>query len=193
MTDTTCSESLPKMGLLALAISLSAYISCQAGLLAKPTCLIVFILIVSGSVQIVSALRYQNQGRTRAAGTFLPLGIFWLSIIGYQIFPRLGIGRFPSSVAIFSYLSLWALFVAILFLASFHQNVAILSLYGSMMMSFMALAADQLRHDGIFLIIGCTCGFVAAFFAFYICLAQFLEERTRRKVLPLGKCLCRPE
>ena len=186
-------ENLPTVGLLGLGVGLSAYISCQAGVFDQATCWIALALLVAGILQIFSALRYQHQGRSHAAATFLPFGIFWLSIIGYQIFPKLGVGQSPNAIAMFAYLSLWALFAAIIFLASFRQNVAVLWLYGSMMMSFLALAADQLRADHIFLIIGCIGGFMAAFFALYICLAQLSQDCLGRRLLPLGKSLDPPE
>ncbi len=186
-------ENPPTVGLLGLGAGLFAYISCQTGAFAQSTCWIALALLVAGILQIFSALRYQYQGRSRAAATFLPFGIFWLSIIGYQIFPKLGVGQSPNAIAMFAYLSLWALFVAIIFLASFRQNVALLWLYGSMMMSFLALAADQLRADHIFLVIGCISGFMAAFLALYISLAQFIQNCLGRRVLPLGKSLDPPE
>lgn len=182
-------ENLPTVGLLGLGVGLAAYISCQSGAFDQSTCWIALALLIAGVLQIFSSLRYQHQGRSHAAATFLPFGIFWLSIIGYQIFPKLGVGQAPNNIAMFSYLSLWALFVAIIFLASFRQNVAVLWLYGSMMMSFMALAADQLRADHIFLIIGCIGGFMAAFFALYICLAQFSQDCLGYRILPLGESL----
>jgi hypothetical protein len=186
-------ENLPTVGLLGLGLGLSAYISCKSGAFDQSTCWIALALLIAGVLQIFSGLRYQHQGRSHAAATFLPFGIFWLSIIGYQIFPKLGLGQAPNAIAMFSYLSLWALFVAIIFLASFRQNVAVLWLYGSMMMSFMALAADQLRADRIFLIIGCIGGFLAAFFALYIGLAQFSQDCLGRRILPLGESLDEPE
>lgn len=182
-------ETLPKVGMLGLALGLSAYLSCQAGAFSHSTCWVALVLLVAGVGQIISGLFYQSKGRFHAAATFLPFGIFWLSMIGYQIFPRLGVGHSPNAMAMFSYLSLWALFVAIIFLANFKQSVAVLWLYGSMMMSFAALAMDQLRADQIFLIIGCIGGFLAAFIALYICIAQFCADFFGRIVLPLGKSL----
>jgi succinate-acetate transporter protein len=126
-------------------------------------------------------------GRVRSAVTLLPLGIFWLSLISYQVFPRLGIGQTPNSITMFSFLSLWGLFMALLFLGSFRQSLAVQVLYGAMMFSFLALAMDNLRDDRVFLFVGCLTGMVASGVAVYMFFAQLLQRYTGRNILPLGE------
>lgn len=117
MIDYYSSEQkhMPRLGLLALAFSLVAYVFGISGRFESSATLIGVILLVAGSIQILIGIRSQQQGHPYAAATLLPFGMFWLSMIGYEIFPKIGIGLPPNGIAMFSYLSLWALFVAMLF------------------------------------------------------------------------------
>lgn len=168
-------KHVPRLGLLALAFSLVAYVFCMSGRFESSATLIGVILLVAGSIQILIGIRSQQQGHPYAAATLLPFGMFWLSMIGYEIFPKLGVGLPPNGIAMFSYLSLWALFVAILFLRSFRQRLAMQNLYGALMFCLLSLSLDQMRDDTVFLAIGCIFGTIAAFVAIYMALLAFPE------------------
>ncbi len=180
-------ERFPCLGLLALAATLVVYVLSQMDGWQPPVLLTAVALIVGGCVQLLVGLRSQMVGRVRSAVTLLPLGIFWLSLISYQVFPRLGIGQTPNSITMFSFLSLWGLFMALLFLGSFRQSLAVQVLYGAMMFSFLALAMDNLRDDRVFLFVGCLTGMVASGVAVYMFFAQLLQRCTGRNILPLGE------
>jgi succinate-acetate transporter protein len=155
-------QYFPILGLLALATTLTVYIGLRGGLL-QPTALVVGALLTGGgAIQLLAGIRSHQQGSHFAAATLLPLGIFWLSLISYYIFPALGLGRHPTNLTMFCYLSLWGFFMAILFLGSFRQFLIIQILYGAMMCSFMALAIDHLRTDQVFLFLGCLTGIFAS-------------------------------
>ena len=166
-------KQLPGFGLLALGVSLLAYVFCKANIVEHSACYIGGLLLISGTVQIMVGMRSQKQGHLYAAGTLLPFGMFWLSLISYEVFPKLGYGETPSAMATFSYLSLWALFVAILFLRSFRQGLSMQYLYGTMMVCLLSLSLDQLRGDQVFLIAGCIFGLCSALIAMYMALIQF--------------------
>ena len=169
-------KRLPRFSLLALGGSLLAYVSCKSGMFASSTCYIGLILLVTGGIQIATAVHAHQQRDTYVAATLLPFGMFWLSIISYDVFPKLGVGSSPSSMTMFSYLSIWGLFVAILFLRSFRQRLSMQCLYGTMMACLLSLSLDQLRTDHVFLLIGCTFGLFAASIAVCTALVQFLKN-----------------
>ena len=180
-------ERFPGVGLLALALTLVVYVLSQLEGWQPPLLLTAALLMTGGCVQLLVGLRSQMTGRVRSAVTLLPLGIFWLSLISYQVFPQLGIGHTPGSIAMFSFMSLWGLFMALLFLGSFRQSLAVQILYGAMMFSFLALAMDNVREDQVFLVIGCVMGVLASAVAAYMFMAQVLRRLCGRDVLPLGE------
>ncbi len=179
-------NKLPNLGLLALAATLAIYVFSQIEPYRPPAIITGAVLLCGGCLQLLSGIRSQQQGRVYASATLLPLGIFWLSLISYEIFPELGLGRHPNPITMFSFLSLWGLFVAILFLGSFRQSLAAQALYGTMMFSFLALAMNHLRDDQVFLLLGGITGICASVIAVYMFLAQSYNHFAGREVFPLG-------
>lgn len=179
-------HELPGPALLALAISLLIYLLSLLGPYSPPVLLTGIVLVCAGVIQLSCGLRSHQQGHPRAAATLLPFGLFWLSLISYEVFPELGVGRHPNAITMFAYLSLWALFAAILFLGSFRRSLAVQTLYGAIMCSLLALSMNHLRDDQVFLLLGCLCGFVASMTALYIAIAQSLNGYVGRSLLPLG-------
>ncbi|MBD1400322.1 acetate uptake transporter [Pelovirga terrestris] len=179
-------HELPTPALLALAASLLIYLFSLLGPYRPPVLLSGIILVCGGVIQLTYGLRSHQQGHPRAAATLLPFGFFWLSLISYEIFPELGLGRHPNAMTMFSYLSLWALFAAILFLGSFRRSIAVQTLYGAIMCSLLALSMNHLREDQVFLLLGCLCGFIASATAMYIAVAQTINESRGQDVIPLG-------
>lgn len=180
-------DNLPSIGLLALASTLAVYILSLSESYRPPLYITGTILLCGGCLQLLIGIWSQKHGCVSSARALLPLGIFWLSLISYEIFPAMGLGQHPNSVTMFSFMSLWSFFLAFLFLGSFRQNVAIKTLYGFMMFSFAALAMDHLKSDNVFLLVGCGTGILASLVALYIVLAQNYNRLAGRKVLPLGE------
>ncbi len=170
-------KQLPSFGLLALGISLLTYIFYKVDMFESSAFYIGCLLLISGSIQIMVGMRSQKQGHPYAAGTLLPLGMFWLSIIGLEVFPKLGYGESPSAMVTVSYLSLWALFVALLFLRSFRQSISMRYLYGTMMIFLLLLSLDQVRDDQVFLLLGCVFGLCSALVAMYAAIHNVLINR----------------
>ena len=180
-------DNLPSIGLLALASTLAIYILSLSESYRPPLFITGAILLCGGALQLLIGLWSQKHGRASSARVLLPLGIFWLSLISYEIFPALGLGQQPNQVTMFSFMSLWAFFLAILFVGSFRQSIATQALYGFMMFSFAALAMDHIRAEHVFLLIGCATGILASLVALYTALAQNYNRLAGRKVLPLGE------
>lgn len=180
------SSEVPSPALLALALSLTIYLLSLLGSFRPPALLTGIILVCGASVQLVYALYSQQRGDSRSAAILLPFGIFWLSLVSYSVFPELGLGRHPNAITMFSYLSLWGFFVVILFLGSFRSSLAMQILFGSLVFSLLSLSMNYLRDDQVFLFIGCFCGFFSSLTSVYIAIAQVVNPRQQRNIVPLG-------
>ncbi len=189
MTETstaTMFQELPGPALIALAVALVVYPASLLEPWQPPVALTGFALGGVSAVLLLYGVHSRQQGQSQIAAALLPFGLFWLSLISYEVFPALGLGRHPDALTMFSYLSLWAMFSAILFLGSFRRSVALQGLYGTLMCALLALSMDHLRGDQVFLWLGCGFAFLAAVIALYMALAQCLNNRCRREVLRLG-------
>jgi succinate-acetate transporter protein len=185
-SSSVSSLELPSPALVALALSLTIYLLSLLDSYRPPALLTGIILVCGAVVQIMYALYSQQRGDSRSAAIFLPFGIFWLSLVSYNVFPELGLGRHPNAITMFSYLSLWGFFVAILFLGSFRRSLAVQILFGSLVFSLLSLAMNHLRDDQVFLFIGCLCGFFSSMTAVYIAAAQVINQHQQRDMIPLG-------
>jgi succinate-acetate transporter protein len=177
--------TLPPLGLLALAPTISLYPLSRADILHISPSLLGLILILGGATQISAGLDARRNGNHSGAATLIPLGLFWLSLLGLYIFPALGLGARPSAVAMTSYLSLWGLFAAILYLGSFRQSRIIRLLFGAMMISLLALGLAEIRGNTVFLQCAAIAGTASGLAALYAGLARSLNRRMQRTIMPL--------
>ncbi|HKJ05537.1 MAG TPA: acetate uptake transporter [Geopsychrobacteraceae bacterium] len=178
--------ALPPLGLLAFAFSIMLYPLVRAGMLPISPSLLGLILILAGATQVSAGLKARQQGNHGGSGTFIPLGLFWLSLLGVYIFPALGLGVQPSAVAMTSYLTMWGIFAAILYLGSFRQSKVIQLLFGAMMICLLSLGLAELRGNTAFLYAAAVAGPVSGLAALYSGLAQVLNARMQRTIMPLG-------
>ncbi len=187
-TDLSAAQNkIPSLGLLALAVSSSTYALAQTDYIATTASTLGIILLICGGLQIMSALRSRHTGSLAATATMLPLGLFWLSLIAFEVFPKLGLGQTPSAVTIVAYLSMWGLFAAILFLGSFQQSRALQLVFSSLMFCLLFLAMGKLRNNAIFLLIGGTSGVICGLAAGYTGLAQLFNQWMGRPIFPIGQ------
>ncbi len=179
-------NKIPSLGLLALAISISTYAFGQTGLATPPATTLGTVLLLGGGLQIMAGMRSRHCGSLSATATMLPLGLFWLSLIAFEVFPTLGFGQTPGAVTMVAYLSMWGLFAAILFLGSFQQSRALQLVFAALMFCLLFLAMGKLRGNPVFLIIGGISGVVCGLAAGYTGLAQLFNQWMGRSILPIG-------
>ena len=175
-------DLLPSLGLLALALTLLTYALKQTGLPVPPATLGT-VLLLGGGLQLLAALLARHSS---AGASLLPLGLFWLSLIGFEVFPHLGIGRQPQPAVMVAYLSMWGFFVALLFLGSFRQNRALQVVFGGLMICLLLLALGRMRGNPVLLTGAGLAGIISALAAAYTALAQLCNRGVGRVVLPLG-------
>ncbi len=179
-------NSIPSLGLLALALTLVFYTFDQAGFAILSVSGLGMVLLLGGGLQILTALRIRKAGASSASAALLPLGLFWMSMIGFEIFPRLGIGKHPSSVAMVAYLSMWGFFAALLFLSSFRQSKALQLVFAGLMICLLSLALGVLKENSTLQLCGSVAGILSGAAAGYTALAQLLNQWAGRSVFPVG-------
>ncbi len=167
----------PSLGLLALCVTLITYSVGHLGPLKPPPTSLGTVLLLGGILQIYAGLCSRRGGRQATTTVaLLPLGLFWLSLIGLEIFPALGFGEPPSPAARVAYLSMWGFYASLLFLNSFQQHRLLQTLFGSLMICLLLLALGSLRENRVFLVSGGVAGLIAGLAAGYTALAQLCNQ-----------------
>ncbi|SHJ38518.1 hypothetical protein SAMN02745165_02262 [Malonomonas rubra DSM 5091] len=180
-------NKIPSLGLLALALSITTYAISQTGYLSTPAATLGTALLLGGGLQIMAGIRSRNAGSPSATATMLPLGLFWLSLIAFEVFPKLGLGKTPGAVTMVAYLSMWGLFAAILFLGSFQQSRALQLVFSTLMFCLLFLAMGKLRDNAVFLLIGGVSGLICGAAACYTAMAQLFNQWMGRSIFPTGQ------
>jgi len=140
-----------------------------------------------GLAQIIAGIMEWRKNNTFAATAFISYGLFWLSLVTSIILTKLGWGAASDEKAMASYLAMWGLFTAVMFIGTLRLNRALQVVFLTLTILFFMLAYGDFTgaspgfkhltgYEGIF------CGFSAI----YTGLAQVLNELFGRVVLSLG-------
>jgi uncharacterized protein len=140
-----------------------------------------------GGAQIIAGIMEWRKSNTFAATAFISYGFFWLSLVTLIVLAKLGWGAPSDETAMATYLAIWGVFTAVMFVGTLRLNLALQVVFGSLAILFFLLAIGDFTgasagfkhatgYEGIF------CGLSAM----YAGLAQVLNELFGKSVLPLG-------
>jgi uncharacterized protein len=143
-----------------------------------------------GIAQVIAGIMEWKKGNTFATTAFVSYGFFWLSFVTLVLLPKI----FPNNVvvvtnesAVATYLSIWGLFTAVMFLGTFRLNRALQVVFGTLTILFFLLAyGDFTDASAGFKHFTGYEGLVCGFSAIYTGLAQILNELYGKIVWPLG-------
>ncbi len=160
--------SPPVLGYLALAPCVSLFALDHNRLLDIPATLLGAILLLGGVLMVFSGVHAQQRGDQSTAVRFVPLGLFWFSMIGFYVLPELKVGSAPTALSLLIYLTFWGLFAALLFLGSFAGNLAMQLTFCALMVNLLTMAMGEVRPNPFFADMGAIAGVVAGLAAFYL-------------------------
>ena len=141
-----------------------------------------------GIAQVIAGIMEWNKGNTFATTAFISYGFFWLSLVVLVLLPKI-VPTIAATTepALATYLSIWGLFTAVMFLGTFRLNRALQVVFGTLTILFFLLAygdfadaSPDFKHFTGYE--GLVCGFAAI----YTGLAQVLNELYGKTVLPIG-------
>lgn len=146
-------------------------------------------IFYGGIAQIIAGMMEFRKGNTFGTTAFTSYGLFWLSLVALitissSQFPLGNPELAPNSTAWAAYLFLWGLFTLIMFFGTLKTNRVLQTVFLSLAILFFLLALARfipalLPYAAI---VGIFCGFSA----FYLSLAEVLNEGREKAVLPVG-------
>jgi succinate-acetate transporter protein len=140
-------------------------------------------IFYGGVAQIIAGIMEWKKKNTFGTTAFLSYGLFWLTLVGLIVIPKLGWGEATSETALSAYLAMWGLFTAVMFIGTLRINRALQFVFGSLALLFFLLAAG-VYNPAIHTLAGYE-GIICGFSAIYTALAQVLNEVYGKKMLPL--------
>ena len=141
-------------------------------------------IFYGGVAQIIAGIMEFRKGNTFGTTAFTSYGLFWLSLVFLIVFPMNAPELAPDSTAWADYLFLWGLFTLIMFFGTLKTNRGLQTVFLTLTVLFFMLAAS--RFIPALLSITAIEGIFCGFSAFYLSLAEVLNEGHEKAVLPIG-------
>ena len=181
--DTTANPA--PLGLLGFGMTTVLLNLHNAGFFALGSMILSMGIFYGGIAQIIAGIFEWKKNNTFGATAFSSFGLFWLTWVGLLVMPKIGWGDANDKVAMASYLFMWGLFTAIMFIGTLKLNRALQFIFASLALLFFLLSiADATGSAAVKTIAGYE-GIICGLSAVYAGLAQVLNEVYGRIVAPV--------
>ncbi|MDQ3925613.1 MAG: acetate uptake transporter [Actinomycetota bacterium] len=149
-------------------------------------------LIYGGLAQFVAGILEFRTGNTFGVAGFGSYGAFWISLGVMNLMARQGIIAETRLAEAQGWFFLgWAIFTAIMLIATFGLNVGLIVTFALLLATFILLTIGDLQggHEGPgrpWAIAGGYVGIITAIAAWYVAAADVINDTFGRTILPVG-------
>lgn len=143
-------------------------------------------IFYGGIAQVIAGIIAFKRGSVFAATAFTSYGFFWITLVGIWMLPGTGIaiaGSSPNSFLGF-YLAIWGLFTAFMWYGTWGGSKVQQFVFLSLTVLFFLLAVEKWTGIEAIAVFAGAIGIICGSSAFYLAMAELLEEVKGKKVLP---------
>ena len=166
----------------------------NAGVFPLDTMILAMGLAYGGLAQIIVGIMEYRKGNTFGMVAFSSYGFFWWSLVLLLVLPKVtfltGFNA-PTSTALGAYFLMWGLFTFAMFFGTLKTNRALQFVFMSLAILFFMLTIRELTGNPV-LFGGVTVntitgieGVICGFSAFYLAIAEVLNEAHKKTILPI--------
>lgn len=143
-------------------------------------------IFYGGLAQIIAGIFSFNQGKTFAGTAFISYGFFWISLVGIWLFPNTGFEMAGTTPAPFlgCYLLIWGVFTAFMWWGTWGGSKVQQFVFLSLTVLFFLLTISKFTGSEFINTIAGALGIICGCSAFYLAVAELLEEVKNKRVLP---------
>lgn len=167
------------LGLCAFALTTFVLSAANAKLFSGATVVIGLAAFYGGLAQLLAGMWEFKVGNTFGATAFTSYGAFWLAVAA-----TLQFNLIPNHAAFGVFLLGWTIFTALMFVASLRTNMALITVFGLLTLTFLMLTLGEFGYPTAQL--GGYLGLATAFAAWYTALAGLLVSVNSSLRLPIG-------
>jgi succinate-acetate transporter protein len=143
-------------------------------------------IFYGGLAQVIVGIMEWKKKNTFGTLAFSSYGLFWLTLVGLIVMPKLGWSDKASEGGMIAYLIMWGIFTGLLFIGTLKLNRALQFVFLSLTILFFMLAyGDYTGNVGFKHLTGFE-GIICGLSAIYTGIAQVWNEIYGKTVLPLG-------
>ncbi|WP_076541154.1 GPR1/FUN34/YaaH family transporter [Shewanella sp. UCD-KL21] len=143
-------------------------------------------IFYGGIGQVIVGIMCFKRGDTFGTTAFTSYGLFWLTLVGLLVMPKMGLAASPASFMGW-YLALWGMFTGFMFIGSMRYPLAKQIVFGLLTILFFLLAARDFTGSELIGTIAGFEGILCGLSAIYFAMAQVLNAEYGRVILPVGK------
>lgn len=181
--DTTSNPA--PLGLLGFGMTTVLLNLHNAGFFALGSMILAMGIFYGGLAQVFAGIMEWKKGNTFGTTAFTSYGLFWLTLVGLLVMPKMGWGNAPENSAMVAYLFMWGLFTAVMFIGTLKLNKALQFVFASLTLLFFLLALGDATGSAAIKQIAGYEGIICGLSAIYTALAQVLNEVYGRTIAPL--------
>ena len=144
-------------------------------------------IFYGGLAQIIAGILEYRKGNTFGVTAFSSYGLFWLTLVGLIMIPKIVSGlEEPTPTAMSAYLFMWGVFTFWMYLSTLKHNRALQFVFISLSILFWLLALGEFTGITTITIIAGYEGIICGFSAIYLAMAEVMNETYGKTVLPIG-------
>lgn len=144
-------------------------------------------IFYGGIAQVIAGIMEYRKGNTFGVTAFTSYGLFWLTLVALLVMPNLGWADKSPAGFMAWYLFMWGLFTCFMFFGTLKANRALQFVFLSLTVLFWLLAIrDWTGSVAIGHLAGWE-GIICGASAIYLAMAEVLNERCGKVVLPIGE------
>jgi succinate-acetate transporter protein len=187
-TNVTIQDTLANpapLGLLGFGMTTVLLNLHNAGMYELNSMILAMGIFYGGIAQVIAGLFEMKKKNTFGATAFVSYGLFWLSLVGLLVMPKMGWAEASSNGAMVAYLLMWGLFTGCMFIGTLKLSRALQFVFGSLTILFVLLAVGDATGNALIKQIAGIEGIICGFSAIYTAVAQVLNEIYKKTVLPM--------
>jgi uncharacterized protein len=181
--DTTANPA--PLGLLGFGMTTILLNLHNAGFFPLGSMILAMGIFYGGIAQIIAGCMEWKKKNTFGTTAFTSFGLFWMTLVGLIVLPKMGWAEAASNEAMVAYLTMWGIFTGLMFIGTLKLNRAIQFVFASLAILFFLLAIGDATGSAAIKKIAGYEGIICGASAIYTAMAQVLNEVYGKTVLPL--------
>ncbi|WP_320007601.1 acetate uptake transporter [Maridesulfovibrio sp.] len=144
-------------------------------------------IFYGGIAQIIAGIMEFKKGNTFGTTAFTSYGLFWLTLVALIVMPKMGLADPTPHAFMGWYLIMWGIFTMFMFLGTLRSNKVLQFIFFSLTVLFFLLAVRDFSGSHFIGTIAGWEGMLCGASAFYLAMAEVINEQYGRTILPIGE------
>lgn len=183
IADTTANPA--PLGLLGFGMTTVLLNIHNAGVYEINSMILAMGIFYGGIAQVIAGIMEFRKNNTFGTTAFTSYGLFWLTLVFLIVMPKFGWTEATTTDAFVAYLCMWGFFTFCMFIGTLKKNKTLQFIFGSLTLLFFLLALGQGTGSSTIMTIAGVEGIICGFSAFYLAIAEILNETYEKEVLPI--------